>query len=808
MGTLSQNLRYAVRTLLKSPGFTLVAVLTLAIGIGANTAIFSVVNGVLLKPLPFAEPEELAMVWGTYPDFGRTSTSLPDFRDYREESTTFSRLSAFAFTSANLDIAQGTPLRVSRALTTADFFETLGVLPAAGRFFLPGEDRGGAGSVSDAEPVAVISHSLWQTGFGGSAGAIGQTVRLHGIPFTVIGVAPAGFQLDSPVDIWTPLNLNANRHRRSEFLRIVGRLRPDATLEQAAVELRSISERLAEQYPNTNGRIRAEVVSLHEEVIGPLRFGLTAFMAAVGLVLLIACANVANLTLTRALTRDQEIAVRVALGAGYGQITRQLVTESVVLALVGGGVGLLLAYAGVETLRGWGGELIPRLAEVTIDVRVLGFALLLALVTGVLFGLAPAAQLGRRALSGTLRSGGRGIAGQRGMRRLRAGLVLGEVALALVLLVGAGLLVRSFEKMQQVDAGFEEAGVLTAKVALPAAQYPGSTERRVFFERLLGNLAQMPGVQSAALASGVPLSGSSGYLGFSIEGRPDDEDAMQDAQPFSVTPDYFNLLCIPLLEGRVFEAQDHADAPLVAIVNQTFARHYWPDRSPIGQRITFGDPSHPATPWMTVVGVVGDTRVTGLTDAPYAQIYRPYAQAEQGAMVVLLRVAGDPMRMAGTLRQAIRSQDPGLPVYDLKSMEQYTEEMVARPRVSTWLTGGFAITALLLAALGIYGVIAYNVTQRTTEIGMRLALGARPTDVLRLIIKEGMRPVLGGIVVGVAVAWTAARVIRGLLFGISPYDPVTYLVVPVFLVVVALVAAYIPARRATRLDPMIALRAE
>jgi putative ABC transport system permease protein len=808
MDNLLQNLRYSVRTLRKAPGFTTIAVLTLALGIGANTAVFSVINTVLLKPLPFTRPQELAMVWGAYPDFGRTSTSLPDFLDYRAGSSSFAQLSALAFTSSNLDLGRGEPERVSRALTTADLFQTLGVLPAAGRFFVPDEDRGGANSVSAAEQVVVISHDLWQSRFAGSADAIGRTVHLHGSPYTVIGVAPPGFQLRSPVDVWTPLNLNAEMHRRGEFLTLIGRLRSGGTLQQAERELKTISERLAEQYPDTNRRIRAEVVSLHEQVIGPVRPALLAFMAAVGLVLLIACANVANLMLTRASTREREIAVRAALGAGYGRIARQLLTESMVLALVGAGLGLFLAHIGVEVLRNVQIELVPRSAEIAIDIRVLGFTVLLALVTGVLFGLVPALQLGRTALSGSLRSGGRGIAGQAGVRRLRAALVLGEVAVALVLLVGAGLLVRSLERMQQVDAGFEPSGVLTARVSLPATQYPEAPQRLAFYDRLLETLSSASGVQSAALGSGLPLGGSASYEAFSVEGRPDDRDVMQDAQAFTVTRDYFSVLRVPLLQGRVFEDQDHTDAPRVALVNQTLARRYWPDRSPIGQRITFSDPSSPAARWLTVVGVVGDTRVTGLTDVPYAQIYQPHTQTGQGTMVVLLRTTGDPTGLAGTVREAIRSLDPGLPIYDLKSMEAYVGESVAQPRISTWLTTTFAGIALLLAAIGIYGVISYSVTQRAAEVGVRIALGARPVDVLRLIITQGMRPAIIGIAVGLAAAWLAARLIRGMLFGISAYDPVTFVVVPVFLAGIALLATYVPARRATRVDPMVALRAE
>ncbi|MBA2243336.1 MAG: ABC transporter permease, partial [Gemmatimonadetes bacterium] len=595
MELLLQDLRFAFRTLRKNPAFTAVAVLTLALGIGATTAIFSVVNGVLLRPLPYAEPDRLVMLWGVYPEFGQTSTSLPDFRDWREQSASFRELAALTNFNSNLAVQGGEPTQVRRANTTANFFRTLGVSPAAGRFFLPEEEQEGA------EPVVVLSHGLWQRQFGGREGIIGETITLHGNPFTVVGIAPSGFRFLEETELWTPLNLEGPQGRRSEFLTVVGRLAPGVTLQQAQGEMTAISERLAEEYPQTNSTIRSEVVSLHQQVVGDLRPALLAFMAAVGLVLLIACANVANLMLTRAAAREREMAIRAALGAGRRRIARQLLTESIVLALLGAVFGLLLAVAGIAALRGAQAELIPRLAEVGIDLRVLGFTLGLALLTGLLFGLAPAVQLGRRTLGNTLRSGGRGMAGATGVRRLRGALVLGEVALALMLLVGAGLLIRSFERMQRVDAGFDAGGVLTASVALPVAQYPEPELRRGFYDRLLENLAAAPGVQTVGLGNNVPLSGGAGYWSFSIEGRADGEfEGMQDTQPFAVTPGYFPALRIPLLEGRLFTEQDHADAPGVALVNQTMARRFWPDRSPIGSRITYGDPADTAS-LMTVV---------------------------------------------------------------------------------------------------------------------------------------------------------------------------------------------------------------
>jgi putative ABC transport system permease protein len=809
MDTLRQDIAYALRTLRRSPGFALVAIVTLALGIGANSAIFSVVNSVLLRPLPYAEPERLVMVWGTYPNFGQTSTSLPDFRDFQAQSTTFEHLTALTSTSSNLSIAGGEPERVGRVIATANFFQTLGVRPHAGRFFLPEDEQGTGTAVSAAQPVAVISHRLWQSRLGGSPNVVGREIFLHGRPFTVVGVAPAGFRFGEEADVWTPLNLAATNGRRSEFLDVVGRTRPGVALEQVRTEMRTINRRLAEQYPETNSTIGVEVTSLHEEVVGTLRPALLALMGAVGLVLLIACANVANLMLTRAAAREREMAIRAALGAGRGRIVRQLLTESVVVALLGAAMGLLLATAGIEALRSARAELIPRFAEVRMDPWVLAFTVGLAVVTGLLFGLAPAVQLKRRALSGALRSGGRGMAGASGARRLRSALVLSEVALALMLLVGAGLLIRSFNRLQQVDVGFDPKGVLTAQVALPAAQYAEEAQQRAFFERLLEGLSSAPGVQSAALVSNVPLSGSAGYWSFEIEGVPDPAPgSIVDTQPFTATPEYFGTMRIPLLAGRMFSSQDHAEAPPVAIINREMARRYWEDRSPIGARITYGNPADTATQWMTIVGVVGDTRVTGLTDGPYPQTYVPAAQTGASSMVVALRTSGDPTRLAGTVRRVVSELDPTLPVFEVKTMEQWLSQMIAQPRVGTTLLGVFAAIALILAAVGIYGLISYTVAQRTAEIGVRMALGAQPRDVLRLMVQQGMKPALAGIAVGIVGAWAATRLIQSLLFGVSPTDPLTFLAVVLFLAATALLAAYLPARRATRVDPMIALRAE
>jgi putative ABC transport system permease protein len=802
MENLLQDLRYALRTLRRSPGFAIVAVLTLALGIGANTAIFSVVNAVLLRSLPHPAADRLMMVFSQYPEGELFPASRADFLDWREQGTSFEQMAALNIFSSNLTGA-GEPERVERAEVTANFLPMLATGPRFGRFFVEGEDREGGAN------LAVLSEAFWQRRYGGDPRVIGGTVTLHGTPYEIIGVGPPDFQFLQNVDVWTPVDLDGPPDRRGEFLTVVGRIRPDVTREQARAEMQAIGRRLAAEYPTTNSMIRVHAVGVQEHLVGSVRPALLALLGAVGLVLLIACANVANLMLTRAAAREREMAVRAALGAGRGRLARQLVTESIVLALLGGALGLGLALTGIRALRHARAELIPRFAEVGLDPVVLGFTAALAVLTGVLFGLAPMAQLGRDALTGSLRSGGRGVAGAGATHRLRSGLVLGEVALALVLLIGAGLLIRSFDRLQRVEAGFNPGGLLTAQLTLPAAQYETPEGRVAFFEELLGRVRATPGVQGVGSISTAPLSGGASYWSFSIEGHPEPEPGVVvDAQVFIATPEYFRTLGIALQEGRLFGEQDHLDAPRAVVINRQLARRYWDERSPLGSRLTFGDPDDPEVIWRTVVGVVDNVRVTGLTDAPYPQIYFPHAQLANANQVIIARTTGNPERLVPLLRETVRALDPALPLYNVGTMEQRFGEMTAQPRVSTWLLTVFAAAALLLAAVGIYGLISYTVAQRTPEIGIRMALGAQPADVLRLMIGEGMKPAFGGIVVGVFGAWAASRIIRGLLYDVSATDPATFGAVVLFLIAVAVLAAYLPARRATRVDPIVALRAD
>ncbi|HEX5581012.1 MAG TPA: ABC transporter permease [Gemmatimonadaceae bacterium] len=799
METLLQDIRYALRTLRRNIGFTAAAVLTLALGLGANAAIFGIVNGVLLRPLPYGDPDRLVMVWGKYPEFGRTSTSLPDFLDWREGARSFESMAASHGATYNLT-GTGEPEQLRASRVTANFFGTLGVQPALGRGFTADEDRGGD------DFVAVLSHGLWQRRFGGDRAILGRTIQLSGRPYTVIGVAPEGFRFGDEVDLWTPTNLDMEVPRRAEFLTVFGRLKPGVTVERANAELAGVLARLAREYPQTNATIRSEVVSMQADFVGDVRTALLVFSGAVGLVLLIACANVANLLLARATAREREMAVRTAIGAGRGRIVRQLLTESVVIALLGAALGLVIAVGGVGLLRGAGTEILPRIQEVRVDGAVILFSLALALLTGLLFGLAPAMRLSRGALHDSLKEGARGAAGG-AATRIRNALVLSEVALALVLLVGAGLLVRSFERLHQVDLGFEPGNVLTYELVLPSAKFGDVAQLPAVYDELVERTRAIPGVSAVAVSDGLPM-GAANYLSFTIEGRTPPPDAFEDIQPFSVTPGHFSVLRIPLRAGRVIEERDDAGTPAVAVVNEELVRRFFEGRDPIGRRITFGNPSNPETTWMTIVGVVGNVAQEGVTAAPYPQLYRALRQDPRRGVFVTMRTTGDPTAVASAARQALRAVDPELPLTDLMTMQERVSADLARPRVSVALLGIFAGIALLLAAIGIYGVISYAVAQRTREIGIRMALGASTSDVRKLVVRQGMAPALAGIALGIVGALAATRVMSSLLYGVSATDPVTFAGVPVLLAMIALAAAYLPARRATRVEPVNALRSE
>jgi putative ABC transport system permease protein len=803
MGTLMQDLRYALRSLRNAPGFAAAAVLTLALGIGANTAIFSVVDAVLLRPLPFPASDRLVRVWGLHPQIGRESASLPDFLDWRSQATSLEGLSALSNARFTLT-GTGEPEMIRGAFVTADFFHTLGVAPLQGRTFLPGEDTRAAAH------VVVLGEGFWRDRFGADPRVLGRQLRLNGTSYTVVGVAPAAARLAGPVDAWTTLATDTILGRRSDFLHVVGRLRPGASTERAREELVTIMRRLEARFPETNTSWSADVQPLRDATVGPVRTALVIFMAAVALVLLIACANVANLMLARAAAREHEIVIRTALGASRGRVLRQLLTESVLLALIGGVLGVLLAAWGVQALGSVQPDTLPRVEEIGLDGRALAFALVLSVATGLLFGLAPAARLSGRAFSGGLRDGNRSVAGGRGLRNLRGGLVLAEVAVAFVLLVGAGLLVRSFDRLLRVEPGFRTDGLFTARVLLPRTKYGEPAKQTAFYERIVGSLTAMPGVTSAAAVSDAPLGDSPPYLSFDIEGQAARQrGTVQDAEVFSASPTYFTTLRIPLVQGRPFGDADRADGLPVAIINRTLARRYFGDRSPVGARLTFEDATDSTAQWMTVVGVVGDIHHAGLSDPPYPQVYLPLAQSPERWMVLVARTrSADPLALGPATRSALASIDPDLALSQVTTMEQRIAGVTARPRISALVLGSFALTALLLAAIGIYGVISYGVIQRTRELGIRMALGAGSRSVLTLVLREAMTPVAAGIAVGVLAAWAATRVLRSLLFQTGTTDVTTFLGVTLFLTSAALTACYLPARRAALSDPAVALRVE
>jgi putative ABC transport system permease protein len=792
--------------LLRRPGFTLVAVITLALGIGANTAIFSVVNTVLLRPLPYEEPERLVMIWETNLKSGikEEPASIPNFSDWREQSQAFEAMGAFATSLPILSSGTGEPERIQSGIVSAGFFSTLRAKAALGRTFLAEENQ------PEKNRVVVLSYALWQRRFGADPNIIGQSLTLNGNAHTIVGVMPADFQHPAPNtrrDLWTPLAFNPQAGRRSDFLRVIARLKPGVALERAQAEMSAIARGLEQQYPGTNAGWSVNLVLLHEQFVGKVRLALIVLLGAVGFLLLIACANVANLLLARATARQKEIAVRAALGAGRGRLIRQLLTESVLLASVGGMLGLLLAFGGLKLLTTLGPENLPRIGEIGIDQGVLGFTFVVSLFTGVVFGLVPALQISRSNLSESLKEGGRSMTEGLGSQRIRSLLVVSEVALALVLLIGAGLMIKSFSQLQSVQPGFNPSRVLTMDIGLPGVKYPENHQVVAFFDHLEEKVASLPGVKAAAFATGLPFAGRDGYLAFVVEGRPPlPPEQVQDAQFSIVSDGYFQAMEIPLLKGRWFSSQDGDKAPSVALISQTMARRFFPDEDPIGKRVTLGDPQ--TGPWLTIVGIVGDTRSEGLDAEPYPQMYQPYRQNPSRFMTLIARTATDPLSLVGAVRSEVRSLDQQQPISNVNTLEHLLSRSVARPRFNMLLLGIFAVTALVLATVGIYGILSYSVSERTHEIGIRMALGAERRDVLKLVVGQGVKLAVVGVAIGLIGALVLTRLMEGLLFGVSATDPLTFVAISLLLTGVAIVAAYLPARRATRVDPMVALRYE
>ena len=806
MDQLARDLRFAVRSFRRSPGLTLAALLALGLGVGATAAIYTVVDAVLLEPLAYPEPDELVVLIDSNPEAGfpRFAASPPNFADWRDQSESFEHLAAFTRASLALDAPGVEPERLSGAAVATGFFEALGVVPAHGRIFRPEEDRPGA------EAVTVLGHGLWQRRFGADPEIVGETVTLNGEARRVVGVMPAGFVFPSEVETWVPLALEVDPSQRGgHYLGVLGRLRDGVTLEAAQTEMTALTARLAEEYPESNEGWGVNLFRVHELMVEDVRPYLRIVAWAVAAVLLIVCANVANLLLVRSARRERELAVRTALGAGRGRLARQLLTETVLLSLAGGALGLGFGLWGTRALVALNADEIPRAAEIGLDPSVFLFTFGVALAAGLLAGLAPVVHAARADLQGSLKEG-TSAAGEGGRARvLRKALVLVEVAVAVVLLVAAGLLLRSLVRLQGISPGFEPAGVLTAQVSLPDAGYPDDAARAPFYRELRERLEALPGVEAAGAGFPLPLSGAGYFLSFGIEGReaPPPQDSPSAGIRF-VTPGYLEALEIPLVDGRRITAADREGAVEVAVVNRAMAERMWPGESPLGGRFTFGDPTAPDAEWLEIVGVVGDVRHGDLTTEPDMEVYLPMDQNPFPTAVLVLRTGADPESLTSGVREAVRAVDPSLPVYRVQTLDQVVGDALADQRFSAALLGVFAGLALVLASLGVYGVLSYAVSQRTRELGLRMALGAPRERVLRQVIGEGMVLVAIGVAAGTAGAFAASRLLGSLLYEVGTADPLTYAAVPALLVLVGLVAVWLPARRATRVEPVVALRTE
>jgi putative ABC transport system permease protein len=807
MENLIKDIRYGIRGLWKRPGFTAVAVLTLALGIGANTAIFSVVNAVLLKPLQFRDPDRLVMIWedATFAGFPRNTPAPANYVDWKTQTQSFEDMAASAESTFNLT-GDGDPERVTAYKVTANFFPLFGVAPALGRGLTADEDRPGAARVT------VLSHSLWQTRYGRDPQIVNREIQLDGEKYTVVGVMPAGFQFfESDVRLWVPLALDAEdlANRGGHFLKVVARMKPGVTLDQAQADLKALMARVGKDNPEEtfDGKLGAFAMPLREQLAGDVRTSLVVLLVAVACVLLIACANVAGLLLARAVARRREIALRIALGASRPRVVRQLLTESLLLSGAAGIIGSILAYWSFAFLQKLIPEQMALLTSLTLDTRILLFTLLLSLATGVVFGLVPAIQSANVDLNEALKQGTRVTS----TGRLRSALIVFEVAVSIVLLVSAGLLIQTLFQLFNQYSVLQPEQVLTMRTVLPQTKYKEPQQRQAFYEQVLDRVEHLPGVVAAGYSTSIPLVWKGGTSGFVPEGLQTPIAGMSyDANHREVSATYLQSLNVPLRQGRYFDKRDNENSMRVAIINETMARQYWPGENALGRRFNIGDPNDGE--WMEIVGIVGDVRQMGLDEPVKAEMYVPYRQVTDWPYFsprdLAIRTSGNPSNLVGSVRQIIREVDPDQPISNIATMSEVLGVEAEQRRMGMIMLAAFAGLALLLASLGIYGVLAYFVTQHTNEIGVRIALGANRRNILALVLKKGMSLTLLGVAIGLAVSFALTRLMSSLLFGVNASDPLTFVVVPLLLSLVALLACWIPARRATKVDPMIALRYE